>query len=113
MSGAIALAVLAFAAFFILATIALLGFLVKVLFWAVLFPIRLALKLTFGLLGLALGAIVLPFVLLVAGIAVIGAIVAALFALLAPLLPVLLLVLVGWAIYRASSGSSVRGFAGS
>jgi hypothetical protein len=103
MSGVVALAVIAFAVFFILGTLALVGFLLKVLFWAVLFPIRLAFKLIFGLVGLTLGAILLPLVLLVAGIAVVGALVAALIALITPLLPVLLLLLVGWAIYRVSS----------
>jgi hypothetical protein len=103
MSGFIALAVLAFAAFFILGTIALIGLVLKILFWAVFFPIRLALKLVFGLLGLGFAVVLMPIVVIVAAVAVIGALIAALFALLAPLFPVLLLGLVGWAIYRASS----------
>jgi hypothetical protein len=113
MSGFLALTFIAFALFCILGTVALVGFLVKILFWAVLFPIRLAFKLIFGLVGLTLGAVLLPFVLLVAGIALVGALVAALIALVTPLLPVILLGLVGWAIYRVSNRSSVRGFAGS
>lgn len=113
MSGFLALTVIAFAVLCILGTMALLGFLLKVLFWAVLFPVRLAFKLTFGLVGLTLGALLMPFVLLLAGIAVVGALVAALIALITPLLPVVLLCLVGWAIYRVSARSSVRGFAGS
>jgi hypothetical protein len=103
MSGFVALAVLAFAIFFIVAAFALVGFLLKILFWAVLFPIRLVFKLLFGLVGLTLGAVLLPFVLLVAGIAVIGALVAGLIALITPILPVLIFLFVGWAIYRVSS----------
>jgi hypothetical protein len=103
MSGALAVAVIAFAGFFILGTIALVGLLLKILFWALLFPIRLAFKLMFGLIGLTLGAIFLPVLLLVAGIAVVGVLVAGLIALITPLLPVLLFLLVGWAIYRVSS----------
>src|SRR5688572_27927992 len=99
MSGFIALADIALAAFFILGTIALIGLVLKILFWAIFFPIRLALKLVFGLLGLGFAVVLMPIVVIVAGIAVIGALIAALFALLAPLVPVLLLGLVGWAIY--------------
>ena len=103
MSGVVlAVAVIAFAGFFILASLALVGLLLKVLFWAVLFPIRLALKLTFGVIGLTLGAILLPFVLLAAGIALVVALIAGLIALITPMLPVVLLLLVGWAIYRVS-----------
>jgi hypothetical protein len=104
MSGFAVLAVIVFAVLFILGAFALVGFLLKLLFWAVFFPIRLALKLLFGLVGLTLGAILLPFMLLVAGIAVVGALVAGLIALVTPLLPVILLGLVGWGIYRASIG---------
>jgi hypothetical protein len=103
MSVVVAVALIAFAGFFILATFALVGLLLKLLFWAVLFPIRLAFKLLFGLVGLTLGAILLPFVLLVAGVAVVVALVAGLIALITPMLPVILFLLVGWAIYRVSS----------
>ena len=113
MSGFVALAVIAAAVFCVLGTLALIGFVLKILFWVVLFPIRLAFKLVFGILGIGLAAIVAPVVLLIAGIAVIGALIAALLAIVAPLIPVILLVLVGWAIYRISRGSSVRGYAGS
>jgi hypothetical protein len=113
MSAFIALAVLAFAVFCILGTLALVGFVLKVLFWAVLFPIRLVFKLVFGIVGLGLAAFVGPILLLVAGIAVVGALAAAFIALVAPLLPLLLLAFLGWAIYRASTRSSASGFAGS
>jgi hypothetical protein len=113
MSGFIALAVIACAVFFVLGTLALIGFILKVLFWAVFFPIRLAFKLIFGLLGLGLAVVLIPLVMIVAFIAIVGALLAALFAVVAPLLPVLLLGLVGWGIYRASTRSSVGGFAGS
>ena len=97
------LAFLATAAFFILATLALIGLVLKVLFWVVFFPIRIVLKLTFGVLGLVFGVMLLPIVLVIAAVAVLGAIAAAIFAILAPLTPLLLLALVGWAISRASS----------
>ncbi len=113
MSGFLALAVIASAVLFILGTVALVGFVLKVLFWALLFPLRLAFKLILGLVGLTLGALLIPFVLLIAGIAIIGALVAGLIALITPLLPVILLGLVGWAIYKVSSRPSARGFAGS
>jgi hypothetical protein len=103
MSGFLVLAIVALVGICVLAAIAIIGLVLKVLFWIVLFPIRLVLKLTFGLLGVALGAVLLPIVLVIAGIAILGAVLTALFAIVAPLLPVLLLALVGWAIYRASS----------
>jgi hypothetical protein len=99
----LALLVVGFAAFFILGTIALVGFFLKLLFWVVLFPIRLALKLVFGIVGFGLAALIAPVVFLVAAVAVIGAILAAIVALLAPLVPLLLVGLVGWLIYRAST----------
>jgi hypothetical protein len=107
----LALAVIAVGVVFLLGTIALIGFVLKVLFWAVLFPIRLAFKVIFGLGGLVLGAVLVPIVLVVVAVAVIGALIAGVIALVTPLLPVILLGLVGWAIYRASS-SSVRGYVG-
>ena len=103
MSGIIAVAVIACAAFFILGTLALIGFVLKILLWAILFPIRLVLKLVFGIVGFGLAAVLLPIIVIIGGIAVVGALVAALFEVIAPLLPVLLLGLLGWAIYRASS----------
>jgi len=113
MSGVVALGVIAFAIFCILGTLALVGFVLKILFWALLFPIRLAMKLVFGILGVGLAAIVGPILLLVAVVAVLAALAAAFVALVLPLLPVLLLLVLGWAIYRGSTGSSARGFAGS
>jgi hypothetical protein len=103
MSEIVVLSFIAGAGLVTLGTIAIIGFVIKLLFWAVLFPIRLALKLVFGVLGIGLAALVLPIVFVIAGVAIVGAIVAALFAIVAPLLPVLLLCFVGWAIYRASS----------
>jgi len=111
MSGLIALAVIALAVCCILTTLTLIGFVLKLLFWVVLFPIRLALKLVFGILGVGLAVIAAPIVLLIAGIAIFGALVAAVIAIVTPLLPVILLLLLGWAIYRISSRPSVSGFA--
>lgn len=99
----VALLVIGAAIFFVVATIAVIGFFLKLLFWIVLFPIRLALKLVFGIIGFGLAALLAPILFLVAGIAVIGAILAAVVALLAPLMPLLLVVFVGWLIYRAST----------
>ena len=113
MEALIALTAIGFVVLFIFGILALIGFVLKVLLWAVLFPIRLVLKLVFGLLGFGLAVLVVPVVVVVAGIALVGAIVAAIFALVAPLMPLLLVGLVGWAIYRISTGSSVRGFVGS
>lgn len=103
MEAFIVLAFIACAVLFIVGTLALIGFVLKILLWTVFFPIRIILKLVFGIIGFGLAALLLPIILVVAGIAVVGALIAAVFALLAPLLPVLLLGLVGWAIYRASS----------
>lgn len=102
----VALLVIGAAIFFVVATVAVIGFVLKLLFWVVLFPIRLALKLVFGIIGFGLAALLAPILFLVAGIAVIGAILAAIVALLAPLMPLLLVVLVGWLIYRASTNRS-------
>jgi hypothetical protein len=113
MSGLVAIAAIVFVALCIAGTVAVIVFVLKVLFWVVLFPIRLAFKLAFGILGVGFAAIVAPLVLVIGGIAIVGALLAALFAIVAPLLPVILLGLVGWAIYRASVGPSARGFAGS
>jgi hypothetical protein len=112
MSGLLAVAVIVSAVLFILGTVALVGFIVKVLLWALLFPLRLAFKLVFGLVGLTLGGLLIPIVLLVAGIGLIGALVVGLIALITPLLPVILLGLVGWAIYRISNREQT-GFVGS
>ena len=111
MSGLIALAVIAVAVCCVLATLTLIGFVLKLLFWVVLFPIRLALKLVFGIVGVGLAVIAAPIVLLVSGIAIFAALVAAVIAIVTPLLPVILLLLLGWAIYRISSRPSVSGFA--
>lgn len=57
-------------------------------------------RLVFGVLGALLGLIIGPIVLLVVGVALIGAFFAAALALIAPLIPVMLLLLLGWGIYR-------------
>jgi hypothetical protein len=103
MGTLIALVVLAFTVAFIIGTLALVGFIIKAVFWIVFFPIRLLFKMVFWTIGAGLAALMLPIVLVVAAVAVIGSILAAVFALLAPLLPVALVALVGWAIYRGST----------
>lgn len=102
----VALLVIGAAIFFVIATVAVIGFFLKLLFWVVLFPIRLALKLVFGIVGFGLAALLAPLLFLVVGVAIVGTVIAAILALLAPLLPLLLVALVGWLIYRASTNST-------
>ena len=79
--------------------------------WLVLLPIRLLFglvfgglfRLVFGIGGALLGLVLAPLVMVVVGVALVGAFVAALFALLAPLIPIVLLALLGWGIYRIAS----------
>ena len=81
------------------------------LIWLITLPIRLLFgfvfgglfRVLFGLLGGLLGLILGPIVMVVVGVALVGAFIAALVALLTPLIPVVLLLLLGWAIYKASS----------
>jgi hypothetical protein len=103
MGTLIALTALAVTACFIFATLAVIGFVLKALFWIVFFPIRFLFKMVFWVLGAGLSVLILPLVLLVGAVAVIGAILAFILSLLAPLLPVAIVALVGWAIYRAST----------
>jgi hypothetical protein len=98
-----ALVVLAVTIAFFVATLALVGFVIKAIFWIVFFPIRLLFKIVFWTIGAGLAALMIPILLVVAAVVVVGGILAAVFALLAPLLPVALVALVGWAIYRAST----------
>ena len=78
--------------------------------WLVMLPIRLLFgfvfgglfRVFFGLLGGLFSLLLVPLVMVVVGVALVGAFVAALVALLTPLIPVILLLLVGWAIYRAA-----------
>jgi hypothetical protein len=95
-----------------LAVVAIVGFvllLLKAVLWIVLLPFRLALKLimvpvwlSFGALGLALGAAALPVVLLVlTAVAVIG-VITTILALLLPAIPFVLLGPMLWAIFRKS-----------
>jgi hypothetical protein len=84
----------------------LIGLALKAVFWLVLFPVRLVFRIVFGALGLLLGALALP-VLIVAGLLVGAvAVVAGLIALLLPLVPFVLLALVGWAIYKSAGRTS-------
>lgn len=78
------------------------------LLWLVMLPIKLLFgfvfgvlfRIFFGVLGALLGLILAPIILVVAGIALIGAFLAGVVALLAPLVPVVLLLLLGWGIVR-------------
>lgn len=81
--------------------------LLKLVFWAVLLPLRLLWKLitipiwfTVGALGLALGAVAVPVVLMaLLAVGVVG-IIAAFLAVALPLTPFVLLALMLWAIFR-------------
>jgi hypothetical protein len=94
---------LALAAIFVFA-----WFLLKLVLWAVLLPIRLMFKLlmvpvwlTLGALGLAAGAVAVPVLLVaIAGVAIVG-IVAAVLAVLLPVIPFVLLGLLLWAVFRS------------
>lgn len=103
MTTLLALALLGVAGFVLLAILAVVGLVLKVLLWTVLFPLRLAFKLLFGLLGVALAVIAAPIAMFGGALLVIGIAAAGFFALILPLVPVLLVALAGWAIYRASS----------
>jgi hypothetical protein len=74
------------------AGVALVGALVGSIVWLVLLPIRLMLKLTFGLLGGLFALLCVPVIL-------IGLVIAA----LVPLAPVAALALIGWAAYKGLS----------
>jgi hypothetical protein len=97
-----ALVALAVTIAFFVATLALVGFVLKAIFWIVFFPVRLLFKIVFWTIGAGLAALMIPILFIVAAVVIVGGILAAVFALLAPLLPVALVALVGWAIYRAS-----------
>lgn len=103
----LALAGLVVAGLAVAAVIGLVFFVLKVVFWVVLFPFRILFKilmipvwLTLGAIGLAAGAALLPLLLVVvAGVVVVGLIAAAL-AVLLPAIPFVLLGLAIWAIVR-------------
>jgi hypothetical protein len=97
------LASIAAAVLFGFAVLAVVGFLLKIVFWIIFFPIRLVLRLVFGVVGAVIAVALLPLILLVGAVAIVGAILAALFAIIAPLLPLAFVVLIGWVIYRAST----------
>ena len=81
--------------------------------WLVFLPIKLLFgfvlgglfRLVFALLGALMGLIVGPIVLVILGVAAVGALIAGLLALLAPLVPVVLLLLLGWALLRVARPS--------
>jgi hypothetical protein len=80
---------------------AVIGTLVRLVFWVVTLPFRILFKIVFGLGGLLLGVLFAPFLLVIAVIGGVVALIGAVLSLLTPILPMLLLGLFGWAIYRA------------
>ncbi len=102
-----ALAGLLVAGLAVASLIGLAFFIVKIVLWTVLLPLRILLKVlmipvwfTLGAVGLAAGAVALPIVLLVvAAVVVVGAI-ATILALLIPAVPFILLGLLIWAVLR-------------
>jgi hypothetical protein len=97
-------------AFALTGALALPLFAIAAVLWLVTLPIRLLFgflfgglfRLVFGIVGALIGIILFPLVIVVAGIALVGAFVAALLALVTPLIPVVLLALLGWGAYRVS-----------
>ena len=89
----------AVAAMMVVGLLAVLGTILKLLFWIVLLPLRLVAGLLIGLFGLLVSLVAAPFVALAVGAGVF----IALAVLLVPMLPVLLLAIIGWAIYKATS----------
>ena len=95
------------AGFAVAAVIGTVFLVLKLVFWVVLFPIRLLFKLlmipvwlTLGALGMLAGVALIPIVLVVlAGVAVVG-VVAAILALLLPAIPFVLFGLLIWALMR-------------
>jgi hypothetical protein len=107
------LSLFAFVAFGLTGALALPLLAIAAVVWLVTLPFRLLFGLVFGVLGglfrlvfgiggALIGIILFPLVIVVAGIALVGAFVAAMLALLTPLIPVVLLALLGWGMYRAS-----------
>lgn len=102
MGTLLTLAVLAAVALVVVAALAAVAFVIKTILWVALFPIRLLLKLIFGVLGAGLAAVFLPILVIGGVLLLVAAIVAALVGILAPILPIALVAFVGWMIYRAS-----------
>jgi hypothetical protein len=73
------------------------------LLWLVTFPIRILLKLLFGLGGALIGLVLAPVIAVVVAIVVAVALVGAVLSLVAPLLPLVLLGFFAWAVYRLTS----------
>lgn len=89
------------------ALMGLVVFVVKIVFWAVLLPLRILFKLIMfpvwlavGAVGLAAGTALLPLLLLAAVVVVVVGAVATLLALLVPAIPFVLLGLMIWAVMR-------------
>ena len=109
-----ALAGLFIAGFAVLAVVGVVFLVFKIVLWAVLFPVRLLMKLVWipigliaGGFSLAAGAVIVPVVLVVGiVVAIVGAI-AALLALLIPAVPFVLLALAIWAVMRRNPQSTV------
>jgi len=87
--------------------VGLVFFIIKMALWTVLLPLRILFKvlmipvaLTFGAIGLAVGAAAIPILLVVVAAVVVFGAIAALLALLVPAIPFLLLGLMIWAIVR-------------
>lgn len=104
---------LAFAALFaavglaFFSLISLVFFIIKIVLWTVLLPLRILFKvlmipvaLTVGAIGLAAGAAAIPILLLVVTAVVVVGAIAAVLALLVPAIPFILLGLMIWAIVR-------------
>ena len=95
------------AGFAVFAVFAMVLLVLKIVFWAVFFPIRLVLRLLWiplgligGLFSFAAGITLLPILLTVGFVVAVVAAIAALLALLVPAIPFVLLGLMIWAVMR-------------
>ena len=80
---------------------AVVGLVAGAIVWTVLFPIRFVFKLAVGLAVAGIGLVLVPVVILVAGVVVVAALAAVAMVTLVPLLPLLALALIAWAAYKA------------
>ena len=83
----------------LLGAFAIIGTLLKLVFWLLLLPLRLAFGLVAGAVGIVAGIVALPLAMI--GIAL--AAIVALAALLVPVLPLLVLAAIGWATHKSVS----------
>jgi hypothetical protein len=107
------LVMLAVAGLCVAAVVGFVFFLIKMVLWVVLFPVRLLFKLLWlpfglaiGTVGLGLGALAIPLLLLLLGGVVIFGLIAAVIGLLIPAIPFVLLGLLLWSIFGGRTATA-------